>query len=379
MVNSPYHETAKWLAKILEPIRQSLANHSLRDTFQFTDYLKNDDIRNRQMFSLDVVSLFTNVPLIETIEYICQHIQECNISIPIPLVKLKELLLRCTFNVQFLFNKTLYRQHDGVAMGSPLGPLLADIFMTKLERGPLRCHIETLSHYYRYVDDIFCTAETDKDLDYLLEHFNSAHPAVKFTLEKESNDQLAFLDVLLSRREDGTIRRAVYRKQTHSGQYINFHSFVPMRDKRNLVKSLTYRAHKICSEDTLENELKNVRSMLQDNGYPERFLDKNMILPTEKLATPTVEKKLLYITLPYKGEAEAEMISQKLKQAVNRTYNAASLRCLFSRTPLLKIQIKDKLPRQTNSMVVYSFRCTFEASYIGRTARQLSNRIRVWV
>ena len=95
--------------------------------------------------------------------------------------------------------------------------------------------------------------------------------------------------------------------------------------------------------------------MSQDNGYPERFIEKNMILPTENRAMPTVEKKLLYITLPYRGEAEAETISRNLKQAVNLTYNAASFRCLFSRKPLLKFQIKGKWPMQTKTMVIYSF------------------------
>ena len=48
------------------------------------------------------------------------------------------LVLRCTMNVQFQFNNKYYRQIDGVTMGSPLGPLLADVFMAKLENGPLK-------------------------------------------------------------------------------------------------------------------------------------------------------------------------------------------------------------------------------------------------
>ena len=251
MVNSPYHATARWLAELLEPVRQHVSQHSLRDTFQFVDQIKDSNIEDKQMFSLDVQSLFTNIPLMETIDYICEVIRENNIPLSIPLDKLKELLLRCTLNVQFLFNGQIYRQKDGVAMGSPLGPLMADMFMAKLENNQLKSTIESLAFYARYVDDIFCLAKANQDPDEILTLFDTAHSSVRFTIEKECNNEFAFLDVSLTRRADGSIRRSIYRKQTHSGQYINFNSFVPIRLKRNLITNLMSRARYICSEDTL--------------------------------------------------------------------------------------------------------------------------------
>ncbi|VDP84136.1 unnamed protein product [Echinostoma caproni] len=107
------------------------------------------------MASLDVTSLFTCVPLWDTINYLCDCIMVNEINIGIPLASLKELLLHCTFNFQFSFNGELYRQTDGVAMGSPLGPLLADIFVAKLENQELQDTIEGLPFYCRYADDIF--------------------------------------------------------------------------------------------------------------------------------------------------------------------------------------------------------------------------------
>ena len=107
------------------------------------------------MRSLDVSSLFTNVPLFETVDYVCDFIRNSSIVLPIPMTDFKELLLRCTFNIQFLFNGTIYRQRDGIAMGSPLGPILADIFVSKLENSILQTKINELPFYNRYVDDIF--------------------------------------------------------------------------------------------------------------------------------------------------------------------------------------------------------------------------------
>ena len=103
MCNSPYHELAKWLASLLQPIREKLCLHSLRDTFEFVAAIQDMEVDNRKMCSFDVSSLFTNVPLTETVEYICQFVTENNIPLPFQTSTLKELILRCTLGIQFQF------------------------------------------------------------------------------------------------------------------------------------------------------------------------------------------------------------------------------------------------------------------------------------
>ena len=103
MTNSPYHSTAQWLVEVLEPVRQRLVKHSLRDTFHFVREIRDANVTNKTMFSLDVESLFTNVPLVETIDYICQFVQNNAVPIKIPVTNLRELLFKCTSNIQFLF------------------------------------------------------------------------------------------------------------------------------------------------------------------------------------------------------------------------------------------------------------------------------------
>ncbi|BHF61961.1 hypothetical protein SprV_0100494100 [Sparganum proliferum] len=122
-----------------------------------------------------------------------------NYPLGMPLEKLKELLTRRTQNVQFLCNGQLYRQIDGVAMDSPLGPFLANVFMGKVEMTSSRDTINDLSFYGRYVDDIFCLADSTTDMDDLVQKFNSAHPSLKLTAESEADNEIAFLDVLLHR------------------------------------------------------------------------------------------------------------------------------------------------------------------------------------
>ncbi|VDP00050.1 unnamed protein product [Schistosoma curassoni] len=126
MNNSPYHLIAKWLVDILQPVKNHIKKYNSLDSFDFVDSIRNINVTGKKMLSLDVTSLFTNVPLTETICFLCDYIENNNLDMRIPKQYLKELLLRCTLNVQFRFNDAFYRQMDGVAMGSPLGPRLAD-------------------------------------------------------------------------------------------------------------------------------------------------------------------------------------------------------------------------------------------------------------
>ena len=74
----------------------------------------------------DIKSLFTNVPLDRTIDIVLRRIYDKH---EITRSEMKELLILCTKNVHFTFDNVIKVQNDGVAMGSPLGPVLSDIFM----------------------------------------------------------------------------------------------------------------------------------------------------------------------------------------------------------------------------------------------------------
>nr|VZI08282.1 unnamed protein product [Spirometra erinaceieuropaei] len=290
MRNSPYHVIAKLLVEKLKPLQSCLYPRSLKDTFEFVEAIKNINVDGQTMLSLDVSSLFTNVPVVETIDFLVDFIRETNYPIGMTVETLKELLTRCTQNVQFLCDGQLYSQIDGVAMGSPLGPFLANVFMGKVQQTSLKDTINDLKFYGRYVDDTFCMTSHTTDINGLVRKFNGAHPSLMFTAETEANNEIAFLDVLLHRQEDGSIQRKIFRKKTWTGQYINFHSFVPLNLKRNLVQGLAARVRRICSPDTVEEELQQLQNTLRENGYPERFILRNIRGRATKPAVATAEK-----------------------------------------------------------------------------------------
>ena len=127
----------------------------------------------------------------------------------------------------FSFDGDLYDQIDGVAMGSPLAPALANLFMSHYETKWLQNEkASDVLHYKRYVDDIFCLFKTEIEVEKFYSFINCQHPNIKFTLEKEHNKTLPFLDILVKSNEN-KIETSVYYKKTYTGLLTYYFSFTP--------------------------------------------------------------------------------------------------------------------------------------------------------
>ena len=132
------YKLAKWLDEKLKPL--SVNEHTVSDIFVFDDELREIKIKDREVLvSYDVSSLFTNVPVDETIETIAERAFENDwfnreYDLNITKLDLMELLRIATKNPLFQFEGKLYEQVDGVAMGLPLGPLMANAFICKIEK-----------------------------------------------------------------------------------------------------------------------------------------------------------------------------------------------------------------------------------------------------
>ena len=134
-------------------------------------------------------------------------------------------------------------------MGSPLGPTLANIFMGYIELKVIPTFKNKLV-YLRYVDDCFVLVRREKIMDEFFNVLNNAHEAINFTIEKEKNDELAFLDVLIKRKENRFLT-TVYRKKTFTGCYLNFKSNYSLKRKVKLIRTLCHCAHRVCSPELL--------------------------------------------------------------------------------------------------------------------------------
>ena len=103
-----------------------LDDYSCKATFSFVSQIKNANLSGKFLISYDVTSLFTNIPLQETIDIAINLIFNHNPNLNITE---KGLFLFATSQTPFLFNGKVYNQIDGVAIGSPLASVLANIFM----------------------------------------------------------------------------------------------------------------------------------------------------------------------------------------------------------------------------------------------------------
>ena len=155
------------------------------------------------------------------------------------------MFLFATSETHFLFNGSYFDQIDGVAMESSLGPVLANLFMSHHERNWLSDYKDsTVLFYRRYVDDIFCMFHNEPDALLFLNYLNQQHPNIRFTFEKESNNQISFLDVLITKSSNQCVM-SIYHKKTYTGLSLNFLSFSPFSYKAGLVRTLVDRARKI--------------------------------------------------------------------------------------------------------------------------------------
>ena len=125
-------------------------------------------------------------------------------------------------------------------MGSPLCPVLANLFMGFYEKQWLKgfnfCKVWL---YQRYVDDIICLFNCEVDAMKFFDYLNSRHSNIKFTFEKQNGAKLAFLDILLS-NENNNFCICVFRKKASIGLYTKFTSFTPFSYKVGLIKTLLH-------------------------------------------------------------------------------------------------------------------------------------------
>ena len=109
----------------------------------------------------------------------------------------------------------MYKKIDGVSMGSPLGPIIANIFMHDFENKHMKnlCELGVKS-WDRYVDDTFVILREESKAEIVLNYLNQQHKTIKFTMEKESNNSLNFLDVTIKKKNNTTLSTLTFRKPT---------------------------------------------------------------------------------------------------------------------------------------------------------------------
>ena len=385
--NTYNYALAKWLDNKLKPL--SLNQYTVTDIFDFVNELPRDlNITPGDLLvSYDVSSLFTNVPLDETITILADRAFRNNwfnseYDLNISKQDLIDLLGVATKGQLFQFNGSLYEQVDGVAMGSPLGPLLANVFMSSIEE-KLDVDGKLPPYYRRYVDDTFTVMPDLPTARDFLNTLNHAHPAINFTMEVENDGMLPFLGTQLLNRAP-RIETKVFVKPTNSGLLLHYHSHVDNRYKRGLLTTMLDRVHRLSSSwSYFTEECERLKSVFSKLKYPKHLVDSTVktflnlkVADQPSLRSRSTTENTTRVVIPFKDQESANIVKTQLKDLSVKLQT--SVQPVFtSRKIAQEFPTSEPKPQLIDQQcVVYNFKCDqCDAGYVGYTRGHLFVRV----
>ena len=243
----------------------------------------------------------------------------------------------------------------------------AEIYMENFEKKAINTFIKPPTFWRRYVDDTIVKQKKEY-LDQFLDHLNSIHPRIKFTHEKMLDNKIPFLDVEVHLKEDKHVKLKIYRKKTHTDQYLNFQSNHHISQKLGIISTFNHRIDTIITEESdKEEERKRVKKKMTNCNYPEWSLNrkkkKSKEQKVQKERKPTV-------TIPY-----VKTTSEKIA----RTLRKYGFEVIHKPSTTIKnrlCHLKDKVHGMEKSGPIYKISCLKhpKEKYVGETERGMKFR-----
>ncbi|GAB0086745.1 hypothetical protein DMENIID0001_009140 [Sergentomyia squamirostris] len=264
-IKAPTYKLSKFLNGLLAPVANK-DQYSVKDSYEFVQRIQQIQVPpDYIMISLDVVALFPNIPRQLALDIAKEQWDIIKEHTPIGMNLFMSILKHCLEHSRFVYNGQNYMQIDGMPMGGPLSPIIADLVMnyalTKITQ-ELNVNILCLT---KYVDDIFCLVPKDK-VAYIQESFNAFHPKLQFTVELEKENSIAFLDTYVTRRETKLVS-IWYKKPIASDRMLNYFSNHTLTQKIATAIGFIKRVRRLTTAEP-DNTKSIVFSRLRMNGFP---------------------------------------------------------------------------------------------------------------
>ena len=205
-------------------------------------------------------------------------------------------------------------------MGSPLTPVLSNIYMEYFEKYLLPSIVNFDIILFRYVDDVFAFIPNNVNLDVFLNSLNNLSPSIKFTALREANNCLPFLDVQVMRGNNNRLCFKLYRKPTHSNLYIPAFSSHSTNIKEGaILNNIFQRVYKVCDLQYMDEGIDFINTTFINLGYSKKFVQRTHFKARQSYYKSVFKEKIKYEnTLVIPPECEKGNISRFVPEDVKR-------------------------------------------------------------
>ncbi|XP_058816175.1 uncharacterized protein LOC131679462 [Topomyia yanbarensis] len=312
-IGSATYHMAQYLSGILNNLVGKTEYH-VRNSFEFAKEISKIRVpEGCVMYSLDVVSLYTNIPVNKVYEYVEERWNEVAQTTTIPWDSFKQAMKTVLEASFFQYDGKFYDQIFGVPMGSPLSPVVANIVMEKLEREAL----------------------------------------------------------------EGLKQKGISLIVQKTGRYLDYTSESPYTHKKNTAIALMDRALKLTDANKREESITEASNILRANNYPEHIIKSVLkqrvdILYNTLQTRSADEQTAKYISIPY-----IPCLSEKIGKVLRKNDLNAAYKPNDKIKNTIFTMLKDKIPKMQQTNVVYSIPCggCTNKEYIGQTSQTLEKRI----
>ena len=277
--DSPTERISSFVDYLLQPIAKVQESY-LKDTTDFLNFIERTKVaKGTMLVSMDVTSLYTNIPQEEGINIVCKTYETFHLNKPpIPSLYLRDMLRLILKENSFHFNGKNYLQTHGTAMGTKMAVSFANIFMAAVETEILnQSHFKPLT-WKRYIDDVFSLWNINKEeINSFIELANSYHSTMKFTAEI-SDTKITFLDTCVYKGErfkkESILDVRTHFKPTETLQYTHFTSCHPPGVRKGFIKGKALRLLRTnSSKATFGENITKFKRRLRGRGYPGNLLE----------------------------------------------------------------------------------------------------------
>ena len=386
-------DKVSWLIQIIcTPLLQYVKAH-LRNTEHLLRNLRNIDngeLKNKFLFSLDVVSLYPSVNNDAAIDTLRLYLERERNNIQLYQFSVADVILLTQTIFQnncFSWKRKFYQQLRGLAMGNRLAPILAILYMDRIENQAIYSDLSlSVSIYFRYIDDCLTPASNPEEATFIQNKLNSQDPAIHFEIELPDKDGfLPFLNTKIKVNESGIVETGWYTKSANKGLMLNKKSNHPEHMKQACVSNTIQTYTAICSNDGLLEEAEQTfKRRAKRNGYDSSYIDH---VKARKRERHKPKESLPTLTIPYVSSGFTNDIKRAVKRSnlnvriVQRPQSSLKNLLVESRPHDKTCKDPSKCPICHNSSVpvncsqkdvVYQINCDLcGRGYVGETSRPL--------